>query len=384
MTSTRKEDPTSARMRRIDRFLVDIRRGVPVVIENSDGSGLLALAAEMASRTALSGFTALPQTHNTRVLITPKRAETLKIHRYTEGAIAVDLPTERPLETIEHLADPAKDLDRAMMGPFKALRAPLPEAAPAGLKAAKLAGLLPAALIRNLEGAARPWAEAEGLLCLAASEILAAEGLIAHALTPDDTRLDLVTSAEVPLADAPDCRLIAFRPEGLFGGGPEHIAIMIGHPDPQAPALVRIHSECFTGDLLGSLKCDCGDQLRGAIREMQKAGGGIVLYLAQEGRGIGLMNKLRAYHLQDLGFDTVDANLRLGFEADERLFESAATMLRKLGVHQIRLMTNNPDKVADLKKFGINITERVPHSFPSNEHNQAYLQTKKERSGHYL
>jgi GTP cyclohydrolase II len=136
--------------------------------------------------------------------------------------------------------------------------------------------------------------------------------------------------------------------------------------------------------LLGSLKCDCGDQLRGSIAEAQKAGGGIVLYLAQEGRGIGLMNKLRAYHLQDLGFDTVEANLRLGFESDERLFECAAIMLQKLGVHQVRLMTNNPDKVAQLESHGIHIVERVQHAFPSNQHNEQYLSTKKNKSGHLL
>ncbi|TNE59724.1 MAG: GTP cyclohydrolase II [Alphaproteobacteria bacterium] len=384
METIKKEGQTGARLRRVDRFLVDVRRGIPVLIENPDGSGLVLLAAELVTPVGLADFEVLPNTQRSCVLLTPKRAETLKIHLYTEGAIAVELPADQPLATLRHLTDPAKDLDLPMMGPFKAQRDPLPDAAPAALKAAKLAGLLPAALVRDLDVPARDWAQEQGLLCLPGTEIMAADDLIAGALSPDSAELELVTSAAVPLAGAPDTRLIAFRPEGLFGGGPEHIAIIIGNPDTQKPTLVRLHSECFTGDLLGSLKCDCGDQLRGAISQMQNAGGGIVLYLAQEGRGIGLMNKLRAYHLQDQGFDTVDANLRLGFEADERLFQSAATMLQKLGVHQVRLMTNNPDKVAELKNHGIDIVERVPHSFPSNEHNKAYLQTKKERSGHYL
>jgi GTP cyclohydrolase II len=143
-----------------------------------------------------------------------------------------------------------------------------------------------------------------------------------------------------------------------------------------------MHSECFTGDLLGSLKCDCGSQLRGAIDAIAKAGGGVLLYLAQEGRGIGLINKLRAYRLQDQGFDTIDANERLGFEADERLYGIAARMLQLLGYRSVRLLTNNPEKVAALKAAGVTVTARVRHTFPDNEHNRAYLKTKAERAGH--
>jgi GTP cyclohydrolase II len=143
-----------------------------------------------------------------------------------------------------------------------------------------------------------------------------------------------------------------------------------------------LHSECFTGDLLGSLKCDCGNQLRGAIEEISKAGGGVLLYLAQEGRGIGLINKLRAYRLQDQGFDTIEANERLGFEADERLYGIAARMLKLLGYNAVRLLTNNPDKVAALKAAGIKVAARVRHAFPENEHNHAYLKTKAQKAGH--
>jgi GTP cyclohydrolase II len=148
--------------------------------------------------------------------------------------------------------------------------------------------------------------------------------------------------------------------------------------------LARLHSECFTGDLLGSLRCDCGQQLRGALALMAERGGGVLLYLAQEGRGIGLINKLRAYRLQDEGFDTIEANERLGFEADERLFEAAAEMLRELGYARVRLLTNNPDKVAALGRLGIEVVERVGHAFPASNHNEAYLATKRRRSGHYL
>jgi GTP cyclohydrolase II len=162
------------------------------------------------------------------------------------------------------------------------------------------------------------------------------------------------------------------------------MAVVIGNPDPAQPVLVRLHSECFTGDLLGSLRCDCGDQLRGAIAEIGRAGSGILLYLAQEGRGIGLVNKLRAYNLQDAGLDTFDANEQLGFDADERVYLPAAEMLRQLGITRVRLMTNNPEKVAALARCGIVVAERVPHAFPSNDHNARYLQAKKTRHGHHL
>ena len=162
------------------------------------------------------------------------------------------------------------------------------------------------------------------------------------------------------------------------------MAIVVGSPDPDKPVLARLHSECFTGDLLGSLKCDCGDQLQGAMKEIKAVGAGILLYLAQEGRGIGLVNKLRAYVLQAEGFDTLDANEQLGFDADERVYIPAAKMLKLLGYDKIRLMTNNPDKVDALKSVGVNVVERVQHAFPSNQHNELYLKTKADRAGHYF
>ena len=183
----------------------------------------------------------------------------------------------------------------------------------------------------------------------------------------------------MPLQGAEDARVHAFRPRD---GGPEHLAIVIGQPDTSQPVLVRLHSECFTGDLLGSLRCDCGDQLRGAIQAIAQAGGGVLLYLAQEGRGIGLVNKLRAYRLQDAGVDTLDANIALGFDADERVYLPAAEMLRQLGIGEVRLLTNNPDKLAALAACGIPVRARVPHAFPSNGHNERYLATKAERFGH--
>jgi GTP cyclohydrolase II len=198
----------------------------------------------------------------------------------------------------------------------------------------------------------------------------------AHDAAP---QFKIAARARLPLAEAEDTHVLAFRPTN---GGREHLALIIGAPEPPGPVLVRLHSECLTGDLLGSLKCDCGDQLRGAIAAIGKAGSGILLYLAQEGRGIGLINKLKAYELQDQGFDTIDANQRLGFEADEREFAAAAEMLKYLGFASVRLLTNNPDKVAALSRHGVAVVERVAHKFPANPHNEAYLATKKAKAGH--
>jgi GTP cyclohydrolase II len=265
------------------------------------------------------------------------------------------------------LVDATTDLAEPLRGPFDREKRPPSGAEAAAVHLAKLARLLPAALV-----AVGPAAEEH--LIVEAAEIAEYERKAALALAP-------VAMARVPLADAQNARVHAFRPRD---GGVEHLAIVVGEPDRHSPVLTRLHSECFTGDLLASLKCDCGEQLRGAIQRIAEAGAGVLLYLAQEGRGIGLMNKLRAYRLQEQGFDTVDANLRLGFEADERIFLPAAQMLRLLGFSKVRLLTNNPDKVAGLAACGVEVVERVPHSFPSNTHNELYLATKRAKSGHLL
>jgi GTP cyclohydrolase II len=163
----------------------------------------------------------------------------------------------------------------------------------------------------------------------------------------------------------------------------EHVALLIGTRDDSAP-VVRLHSECLTGDVLGSLKCDCGPQLHAALHAIAGAQWGVLLYLRQEGRGIGLINKLRAYALQDQGFDTVDANTRLGFAIDARDFAVAARMLDLLGISSVRLMTNNPAKVEGLSAQGVTVEERLPLAIAANPHNAHYLDTKRDRTGHQL
>jgi GTP cyclohydrolase II len=190
--------------------------------------------------------------------------------------------------------------------------------------------------------------------------------------------VELISRARLPLDGLPDAQIVAFR---ASDDGQDHVALVIGAFGGKPP-LVRLHSECLTGDVFGSLKCDCGPQLREALRIIGEAGGGILLYLRQEGRGIGLANKVRAYALQDRGLDTVDANRRLGFADDERDYAHAAAMLRALGAHEVRLLTNNPGKVAGLESAGITVSERVPHHMPVNPHNADYLATKRSKSGH--
>ena len=196
----------------------------------------------------------------------------------------------------------------------------------------------------------------------------------------DATRLQIATRARLPVAAREDAEIVAFRTPEAAG---EHVALMLGRPDG-SPPLVRLHSECLTGDALGSLKCDCGPQLHEALDRIAGSGWGILLYLRQEGRGIGLVNKLRAYALQDQGFDTVDANTRLGFAIDARDFAVAARMLDLLGQRQVRLLTNNPAKVAGLEAAGIAVVDRVSLALPANPHNAAYLATKRDRTGHQL
>ncbi len=352
---------------RLERAADELRRGQPVVV-TSGMRTLLLMPLELANTPALARFDAM--VGGSFVMLTNNRALSLKVAGEDWAAVRLERPTWMTAEDMVALADPTLDLASPLKGPYRRMSHPSTDLDEAAIKMVKWARLLPAVLAAEVEG---PEAFPDQV-AVAADEILNADFTQAAALRQ-------VASARVPLAGAENTRLVSFRP---LAGGIEHIAIIIGEPNRHDPVLMRIHSECFTGDLLGSLKCDCGEQLRGAIKAIEEAGGGVLLYLAQEGRGIGLISKLKAYALQDQGYDTVDANTRLGFDVDERVFAPAAEMLKQLGFKAVRLMTNNPDKVAGLERFGVTVTERVAHKFPTNPHNEQYLATKKAKTGHIL
>ena len=358
----------------LDAAIVALRRGEAVLLQEPDATAALALAAEFVDDGNLARLRAAAA-GPLRMVLTRRRAVALGLASREDlaGAVSLALAPQLPAAVICNLADPAASLGVEPPGLGRA-----PEPAEGGELAAvalaKLAALLPAMLVL-------PLAPAEAALARRRSDIAAVATQDVLARRAAMAGLYRVAEARVPLADAEDARLIAFRPGD---GGSEHLAILIGAPYRDAAVLVRLHSACFTGDVLASLRCDCGEQLRGAIAAIAAAGGGLLLYLAQEGRGIGLVNKLRAYQLQDAGFDTIDANEQLGFDADERVYLPAAEMLRQLGFATVRLLTNNPDKVAALERYGIRVAERVPHVFPANGHNERYLRTKAARSGHLL
>lgn len=363
--------------RAVDRAISDIRRGMPVIVTDANSDFIVALAAEPVTDQLLTMITEFGGTPP-KLVITAERAAVLHIPPSGEDVTALNIEDKFDPAAIRDLADPTADLDHPLRGPF-----PVSDVFPAAPNSAavdlcKLAKLLPATVTTTLsvtnDVKAEDFAAANDLLLVTAKSVQAYQRNASETLIK-------VTSARVPLAGAETAEVIAFRP---LDGGIEHLAIVIGEPVRRSAVLTRLHSECFTGDLLESLRCDCGTQLRAAIDMLNKEGSGILLYLAQEGRGIGLINKLRAYRLQDQGFDTFDANERLGFEPDERLFEPAAQILRLLGISRVRLLTNNPQKVSNLQSCGIEVVERVPHAFPANPHNAHYLQAKAKRAGHVL
>jgi GTP cyclohydrolase II len=363
-------DPEVLRLRTVHRAAADLRRGTPVLLTGE--APLLLLAAETAGPRGLAEL-AMLAAEPPVLLLAPMRVAAV-LHRSVEpGSPVVALHIGSELLApgpLRGLADPT--IEEVL--PAHAEPAPVPELAQAALILAKLGRLLPAVLAASVRPDVLADAERLGLLSVPAADLLAYPAAAAAGLRQ-------IAAARVPLEKAADSRVIAFRTEG---SAIEHLAIVVGHPETVEAPLVRIHSECFTGDLLGSLRCDCGTQLRGAITRMAEEGAGVLLYLAQEGRNIGLVNKLRAYTLQDRGLDTLDANRALGWGADERNFLIAATMLEALGVHRIRLLTNNPDKLAALAACGVEVVGREAHAYAANGVNDHYLATKAERFGHLL
>lgn len=360
----------TAALTRLDRVISELRRSGIVLIR----SGLEAYwisSAETVSQASLDSFLHLSNGEPT-IVVTGQRAGRLGFDVERDATVYCLQGFEEITQPLlERIADPASPLwssesDGLNVQDITVSRGgKVPQAVIAMVKHARL---LPAVIAAKADHT-RTY---DNVLEISAEDIW-------QGLQQANGNLQIVAKARVPLEDSENTRIVAFRPRD---GGSEHLAIIVGEPDINAPVMIRIHSECYTGDLLGSLRCDCGPQLRGAIALMATAGSGIVLYMAQEGRGIGLINKLRAYQIQDQGRDTVDANLDLGFEEDERDYHGAVQMLKLLGVKQVRLLTNNPRKVNSLTSLGVDVVERVAHVFPANRHNRGYLLTKGSRGGH--
>lgn len=252
----------------------------------------------------------------------------------------------------------------------------------AAIDLARLSGLYPAAAlieIINEDGTMARLPQLQEIAKKFNLKIISIKDLIAYRLSQESI-VDKGDEVDLPTKYG-HFRLIPFRQQS---NGLEHIALIKGTWEKDEPILVRMHSSCATGDIFGSMRCECGEQLHKAMETIEKEGKGIVVYLSQEGRGIGLMNKIAAYKLQEEGLDTVDANLQLGFAADERDYGVGATILHELGVSKIRLMTNNPKKRAGLEGYGLEIVENVPIEIPVNKYNRIYMQTKKDKMGHVL
>ncbi|MHA4838955.1 GTP cyclohydrolase II [Sphingopyxis sp. MSC1_008] len=345
--------------RRAARAIDALRRGWPFRVEGADGS-LDLLAVESARDAALAEFSG----HD--MLLSGERAVTLKLTNQRVAATPGPVRLANAADTVTAalaIADPALDLANPLKGPFHTIATGGEAAATAAMTMARHAGLLPAFFVREAAGEAETACSVDDVAALL-----------------DPTRLEVAARARLPVEASESAEIIAFRsPEEAS----DHVALIVGKRDGNPP-VVRLHSECLTGDVLGSLKCDCGPQLHAALHTMADAPWGVLLYLRQEGRGIGLVNKLRAYALQDQGYDTVDANLRLGFPVEARDFAIAGRMLELLNIPRIRLMTNNPEKVSRLEKEGVEIVERLPLALPTNKYNEQYLATKRDRTGHQL
>ena len=359
----------------VDRAVVELRKGRCVIITSENSNPILALAAETITK---ENFSVLKNCGTTPPLLAMPRtqAPALSLELHEETVIILkskDLPSHTQYKAYTDTV-----ITNSIKPPnFEVLPLENGDCVQAAVKLAKIASLLPTICFicknKMKKSVLENWGKELNCLLVDSKNIINYQSTVAKTL-------QLVSEAKVPIKNAENCLVSAFR---AFGDSQEHLAILIGTINKKKPVLTRIHSECFTGDILRSLRCDCGDQLHDAIRKIASLGCGILLYLRQEGRGLGLVNKLRTYNLQDSGINTFDANNQIGFDDDERDYAIAFKMLEILNIKKIRLMTNNPEKIKSLTKFNLEIVERVPHSYSPNKHNQVYLKTKKAH-GHFL
>jgi GTP cyclohydrolase II len=356
-------DPTALL---IDRAVGELRRGRAIALELEDRQLVFAAAENLRP----SLFERMHQAERAplQLVVTAQRAMALGLASSGERPFALPVGKDWTADDVRALAgvaDAGKALD--VTAAQNALDPAYEEAIQAALVLAKAGRLVPALVFTELRAQ-----EDQSLIHVPVSQVLPYTTFFKH-------RLRRTSQARVPLADAVESEITLFRDEHTLG---EHVAVVVGTPDMSGIVPVRLHSACLTGDLLGSLRCDCGEQLRTAVARIAELGGGVLLYLDQEGRGIGLANKLRAYALQDSGLDTLDADQHLGFLADERNYDVAAVLLQELGISRIQLLTNNPQKIEALKEHGIDVVGRLPLVASTNAHNERYIRAKRERAGH--
>ena len=357
-----------------ERGLFDLRQGRALYVSASGAAGSLVATVDGLDATTLDTLRRLGAP---RLAVTRRRAASMGLapppgEEEGGAAISLALNGEGPDEIL-HLA--------SARGPFRGARADVRAASVGemgGLTLARLGRLLPAvvAVPAGPEDTPLRQALADGaVLSVTAEQVTEMAGQAGAEVVQ-------VSDGPVPLPEAEDARFILYREAS---GLREHVAVLLGPPERWPdPVPVRIHSACLTGDLFGSLRCDCGEQLRGSVRVFAERGGGVLLYMAQEGRDIGLANKLRAYRLQADGLDTIDADEMLGFDSDERLYGAAVQILRSLGVRRVVLLTNNPDKVRALSAAGVDVVDRLPLFGTLNPHNRSYVTAKVDRAGHWL
>jgi GTP cyclohydrolase II len=346
----------------VERGLAEFRSGRPIIVISAD-ERVMVLPVDGMTDEGLASFRLVCAPGRPYLLVTARRARALGLDRAAPTGVALGELYDRV--AIFSLAADAQVTRRLDVVPAGA-------AAAAAIELAKLAQLLPALLVCD----ATPQAANAGEVPFVT---VAADAVAQFPRTAIES-LAVVAEAAIPLNGGIAARFVIFR--DAVGGTP--IAVIVGRPDLAQPVLVRLHSACLTGDVFGSRRCDCGDQLRLALPQLAHHGGGIILYLEQEGRGLGLANKIRAYQLQEAGLDTVDANTVLGFDDDERDYGVAVRMLQLLGCARVRLLTNNPAKLDGLSHAGIDVSGRVPLHGPINADNRRYLAAKAARAGHKL
>ncbi|MBO9875251.1 MULTISPECIES: GTP cyclohydrolase II RibA [Xanthomonas] len=351
-------DPAAIRS---ERAASELRAGRPVLLEDGNGHTRAVMALDSSTEPSYLGFAeASGQRHY--LFVTPPRAQVLGLDAPQGARIALAGHSYDALAALAYLRD----------GPVPAQWQPGDALDAGAAEIARLGLLLPAMVAADLGADSSAF---QGCQSLRLDDL---EHGCALAASDSYT---LVTRTQVPLRDLGPGEFVVFR-----GGVAQRdqVAIVIGQPDLSAPVPVRVHSSCLTGDLFGSLKCDCGDQLRHGLAKLKALGGGVLLYLDQEGRGTGIATKMRAYGYQHDGLDTIDADAQLGFGADERRYGSAVAMLRGLGIGRVRLLTNNPNKAERLRAAGIEVTERIPVTGTITAENEGYLRTKAARAGHAL